>query len=92
MPEMITPPATTKVMNTFVRPVAVSRSQANRSRDGGRVSRKISAICGSKRSVCSMRARRRSTRPVARPISAMTTMSPKKSARFHSHRFSDTIM
>jgi hypothetical protein len=29
---------------------------------------------------------------VAMPISAMTTMSPKNSARFHSQRFSETIM
>ena len=47
---------------------------------------------GRPRARCSMRPSRRRTRPVASPISAMTTMRPKNSARFHSHRFSDTTM
>jgi hypothetical protein len=91
--ERMTPPPMMNVMKTFGRCVA-SRSQAKRSGEGGRVSRSASATTGSTGLLMrySRRVRRRSTSPVASPTSAITTIKPKNSARFHSHRLSDTIM
>ena len=76
-------------MNTLSWPLD-SRIQA-RSRVG-LVSLRICTTAGSAGPLrlCSRRARRRSTSPVANPTSAMSTISPKNRARFHSQRFSET--
>ena len=80
-------------MNTFsCCPRADSFSHSKRSGVGARVLRIAARVAGSgavRRSRC---ASLRRIKAVARPTSAMRTINPKKSARFHSHRLSDTIM